>query len=723
MTQIPDPIPDRLRALSSRSDPGEEYSILPSGYQAGQTKFIIVTGSVISGLGKGVFSAGLASLLEEHGWRTNLIKMDGYFNEDAGTLSPFRHGEVFVLDDGTECDMDIGTYERFVDKSFSQHNIFTNGRLTRRLNELERSGQFSGSDVQFFPHVTGEVIRFVRESSLANEADITLVEIGGTVGDEEVRTYISAMSELAYQEGENNVLFINLAWIIEAPHLNEQKSKAAQHGTQMLMQMGIKPHMLVCRCENPVEPGVLRKLAQRLRLPERNVIDLHSQKSVYQVPDHLAAQDVDDLTLTYFGMQPRARRTRFNFTEYLGRLTRATERVVVGLAGKYMGPRDTYASIHSALEHAGCACGVRVEVVDIPTDAIELAGGGMEREASAARHLTTMDGIIVPGGFGARGWEGKIACIAHARTNGLPMLGICYGFQAAMVEYARSCCDMADANSTENDATTTDPVVCLLPEQYEIEGIGGSMRLGGKQVKLRAGSLVSGLYGGLTAHERFRHRYEFNPLYKGVFEDCGMVFSGWKADQSIYQVAELPDHPFFIGVQFHPEFTSRPARPNPLFQGFVAACIARRRARHDGAAAESRAAQAPRAGAAAREGGATVAAGAAGGDGDPSRTAHRAPVATGAGGAAASRAGAVANGDRTAPDNAARSTGAAVSTAAGAGAGKSPAKDNSSHHAARLDNAGQPHCAAVSARAAASPAKHDRDRDRAAGNAGRRPPA
>ena len=332
-----------------------------------------------------------------------------------------------------------------------------------------------------------------------------------------------------------------------------------------------------------------------------------------------------------------------------------------------------------------------------------------------------MDGIIVPGGFGARGWEGKIACIAHARTNGLPMLGICYGFQAAMVEYARSCCDMADANSTENDATTTDPVVCLLPEQYEIEGIGGSMRLGGKQVKLRAGSLVSGLYGGLTAHERFRHRYEFNPLYKGVFEDCGMVFSGWKADQSIYQVAELPDHPFFIGVQFHPEFTSRPARPNPLFQGFVAACIARRRARHDGAAAESRAAQAPRAGAAAREGGATVAAGAAGGDGDPSRTAHRAPVATGAGGAAASRAGAAANGDRTAPDNAARSTGAAVSTAAGAG--EFPAKDNSGHHAARLDNAGQPHCAAVSARAAAAPAKHDRDRDRAAGNAGRRPPA
>ena len=671
-----DRIPDRLRALSGRSDPGEEYSILPQGYEPGQTKFIIVTGSVISGLGKGVFSAGLASLLEERGHRTNLIKMDGYFNEDAGTLSPFRHGEVFVLDDGTECDMDIGTYERFVDKSFSQHNIFTNGRLTRRLNELERSGQFSGSDVQFYPHVTGEVIRFVRESSLANAADITLVEIGGTVGDEEVRPYISAMSELAYQEGERNVFFINLAWIIEAPHLNEQKSKAAQHGTQMLMQMGIKPHMLVCRCDNPVEPAVRRKLAQRLRLPEGNVIDLHSQRSVYQVPDHLAAQDVDRLTLDYFGLAPRARQARFNFTAYLQRLTRASERVVVGLAGKYMGPRDTYASIHSALEHAGCACGVDVEVVDIPTDAIELAGARGERVASAASHLAEMDGIIVPGGFGARGWEGKIACITHARTSGLPMLGICYGFQAAMVEYARSCCDMVGANTTENDANTSDPVVCLLPEQYEIEGIGGSMRLGRHEVALLAGSRVAGLYGGLKAHERFRHRYEFNPLYKDTFEAGGMVFSGWAPGQPIIQIAELPDHPFFIGVQYHPEFTSRPVRPNPLFHSFVAACAARRRAHAGRANAAVRAAEAPGVGGSAPDGGVAeprtvdgvpAAAGTGGmrvgaGDGSAPRAVSCPPAA---GAAGAREPGPGANGDRTSADRAAVPADAARPGAAG----------------------------------------------------------
>ena len=570
-------IPDALRALSGRSDPGEEYSIQPPGYGPGQTRFIIVTGSVISGLGKGVFSAGLAVLLEERGYHTNLIKMDGYFNEDAGTLSPYRHGEVFVLDDGTECDMDIGTYERFVDKSLSEHNIFTNGRLARRINELERSGQFSGSDVQFYPHVTGEVIRFVRESSLAYQSDITLVEIGGTVGDEENRPYISAMSELAYQEGERNVFFINLAWIIEASHLNEQKSKAAQHGTQMLMQMGIKPHMLVCRSENPVDRGVLRKLAQRLRLPERNVIDLHTQKSVYQVPPHLASQHVDELTLQYFELPTRPRRTRFNFAGYLQRLSAASDRVVVGLAGKYLGPRDTYASILSALEHAGCACGVTVEVVDVSSDAVEHAGGRAERLQVAAAQLAGLDGLIVPGGFGRRGWEGKISCITHARTSGLPLLGICYGFQAAMVEYARECCDMAAANTTENDAATTDPVVCLLPEQYEIEGIGGSMRLGRHAVSLQEGSRVAELYGAPRADERFRHRYEFNPLYRKVFEDDGMVFSGWAPGQPIVQVAELPQHPFFIGVQFHPEFTSRPAKPNPLFHGFVQACIAHRR--------------------------------------------------------------------------------------------------------------------------------------------------
>ena len=581
-------IPDTLLALSDRSDPGEEYSIQPTGYRPGQTRFIIITGSVISGLGKGVFSAGLAVLLEERGYRTNLIKMDGYFNEDAGTLSPFRHGEVFVLDDGTECDLDIGTYERFVDKNLSEHNIFTNGRLARRINELERSGQFSGSDVQFYPHVTGEVIRFVRESSLACEADITLVEIGGTVGDEENRPYISAMSELAYQEGERKVFFINLAWIIEASHLNEQKSKAAQHGTQMLMQMGIKPHVLVCRCENPVADGVLRKLAQRLRLPERSVIDLHNQKSVYQVPRHLAAQHVDELAVDYLKLPrraPRQRREQFDFESYLRRLRSASERVVVGLAGKYLGPRDTYASIRSALEHAGCACGAAVEVVDVSSDAVQEAGGRAEQLAAAASHLEGLDGLIVPGGFGRRGWEGKIACITHARTSRLPLLGICYGFQAAMVEYARECCDLPAANTTENAVDTPHPVVCLLPEQYEIEGIGGSMRLGRRVVALQAGSRVAKLYAAQQAGERFRHRYELNPLYREVFENGGMVFSGWAPEQPIMQVAELPGHPFFIGVQYHPEFTSRPGRPNPLFRGFVAACIAHRGAARAGAPA------------------------------------------------------------------------------------------------------------------------------------------
>ena len=561
------PVPRALRALSDVSDPGERYRTLPDGYRVGQARYLIITGSVMSGLGKGIFSAGLARLLADRGFSTNLIKMDGYYNEDAGTLSPYRHGEVFVLDDGTECDMDIGTYERFLGRSLSHHNYFTNGRLSQRINALERGGQFSGSDVQFFPHVTGELVRFVRESTLAAGADITLVEIGGTVGDEENRTYISAMSDLAYQEGERNVFFINLVWIIEARHLNEQKSKAAQHGTQLLMQMGIKPQMLVCRAENPVQTGVRRKLADRLRMPAPNVIDLHNQSSIYRVPGHLQEQSVDEICLEYFGLGSAAPVTDGAETgsadgahrtadgaashtpaagglmpaagglqRYLDALTRPRRTVRIGIAGKYLGPRDTYASIHNALEHAGTDRQVRVEVVDVPSDLIDAAGSPAQREEQAAEHLQDLDGLVVPGGFGRRGWEGKIACVTHARLHGLPMLGICYGFQAAMVEFARHCCGLPAANTQEVDPRTDSPIILLLPEQYKIEGIGGSMRLGKRTVKLRGGSAAARLYAADSIEERFRHRYELNPLYPLYREHAGGA------------IGMVPTHPFYLGV-------------------------------------------------------------------------------------------------------------------------------------------------------------------------------
>ncbi|MBT3272731.1 MAG: CTP synthase [Spirochaetales bacterium] len=561
-----------LSNLSTASDSGDTYSTRPDGYEVGRTKYIVITGSVMSGLGKGIFAASLAGLLQRHGYSCNLIKMDGYFNEDAGTLSPYRHGEVFVLDDGTECDMDIGTYERFTQQDLSNYNIFTNGRLNKRINNLERKGHFQGGDVQFYPHVTGEVLKFVRESSCHYEADFTLVEIGGTVGDEENRSYINAMSELQYEEGSQNVFFINLVWIIEAGHLNEQKTKAAQHGTQLLMRSGIKPDMIVCRAENQVEDKVLTKLGERLRLKPGYVVDCHNLGTIYQVPDLLKRQLVDEMILSHFSLE-RAEITS-GWNAYLDLYLQPKKSVKVGLTGKYLGPRDTYASIHNAIEHAATNLGVSAEVIDIHSESIETG------EIDIAEAIGDVAGIIVPGGFGKRGAEGKITAIQYVRENDVPFLGLCYGFQMAAIEYARNVCGMDDADTTENNPETQVPVICLLPGQYEIEGIGGNMRLGGRDVELIKDSRTGALYIGSRLmenngmiRERFRHRYELNPDYRSALEVKGLVFSGWAPKQPIMQVLELPEHRFFVGVQYHPEFTSRPTAPNPLFHGFMKACL------------------------------------------------------------------------------------------------------------------------------------------------------
>ncbi len=561
-----------LSKLATTSDDGDVYSTRPDGYQIRRTRYIVVTGSVMSGLGKGIFSASLGRLLQEHGYSCNLIKMDGYFNEDAGTLSPYRHGEVFVLDDGTECDMDIGTYERFIGTNLCHYNIFTNGRLLKRINSLERRGHFHGGDVQFFPHVTGEILKFVRESSMHYRADFTLVEIGGTVGDEENRSYIKAMSELHYEEGSELVFFINLAWIIEASHLNEQKTKAAQHGTQLLMQSGINPDMIVCRSEHEVQPKVMAKLGERLRVKKGYVVDCHNLDTIYRVPRLLKDQRVDEIVLDHFNLDKRE--IGSGWSGYLDRYIQPKKTLKVGLTGKYLGPRDTYASIHNAVEHAATEQGVNAEVVDIPTDEIETG------KLDVSEAINQVSGIIVPGGFGRRGAEGKISAIKYARESSVPYLGLCYGFQMAVIEFARNVCGLANADTTEITPETENPVICLLPEQYEIEGIGGNMRLGGRAICLRKDSKAYALYQGTKLHapdsmirERFRHRYELNPAYREVLEKNGLVFSGWAPSQPIMQILEIPDHPFFIGVQYHPEFTSRPMAPNPMFSGFMKACL------------------------------------------------------------------------------------------------------------------------------------------------------
>ena len=368
------------------------------------------------------------------------------------------------------------------------------------------------------------------------------------------------------------LFFINLAWIIEASHLNEQKTKAAQHGTQLLMRSGIKPDMIVCRAENPVHEKVRRKLGERLRLKPGYVVDCHNLDTIYQAPDLLKVQRGDELILAQFGMDCAT--VNSGWDGYLDLYLQPTKTIRIGLTGKYLGPRDTYASIHNAIEHASTNLGVKAEVIDIHTDEIE------NGEVDAGESISDVSGIIVPGGFGKRGAEGKIIAIKYARENDIPFLGLCYGFQMAALEYARHVCGMASADTTENNPEAEEPVICLLPQQYEIEGIGGNMRLGGRDIAIKEGSIAHRLYQGSrlmdgrgTIRERFRHRYELNPDYRAVLEEHGLVFSGWAPNQPIMQILELPDHPFFVGVQYHPEFTSRPMAPNPLFTGFVEACL------------------------------------------------------------------------------------------------------------------------------------------------------
>ncbi len=563
-----------LASVSDVSTESEFFSPVPKGYKKGKARYVFVMGTVMSGLGKGIFSSCLAKLMQDKGIKVAPIKLEGYLNIDSGTLNPFRHGEVFVLDDGMETDMDLGTYERMLDQDLSRANFATSGQIFNSVLNKERHGDYLGRDVQMIPHVTGEVKLKLRQLAMESNADVIFVEIGGTVGDLENAYYIEATRELAYEEGPNSSCFVALTYILEPKTLGEQKSKAAQLGIKQLMQCGIQPDIIACRAANPVAEKARQKISIYSNVPFERVISLPDSASIYMIPAMLREVGLDFEVARLLKIEDRIdlrheRKAWAQWCDFTDKIGSASHEVTIGITGKYTSVRDSYASIINALEHAGIALSCSVKIKWIDTTSLT--------DENVAGHLDDVDGIIVPGGFGTRGTEGKITCIKYARENNLPYLGLCFGFQMAVIEFARNVCGLTRANSTEIEPDCPEPVIDILPEQKKIEGLGGNMRLGGRDVELKANTMAWELFGKVNSvRMRFRHRYEVDPRYIERLEEAGMVFSGKAPNQPIMQILELPSHPYFLGTQAHPCLTSRPLRPQPMFVGLVAAAVQRR---------------------------------------------------------------------------------------------------------------------------------------------------
>ncbi|MEM1108121.1 MAG: CTP synthase [Planctomycetota bacterium] len=571
------PTQDLLNEAGHASHESEFFNPVPKGYQPGKHKYVVVFGTVLSGLGKGIFSSSLAKLLKDKGLKIAPIKMEGYLNIDSGTLSPYRHGEVFVLDDGLETDMDLGTYERLLDQNLTRDNYTTSGQIFKRVLEKERHGGYLGRDVQMIPHVTGEVKYMLRELAMKQGADVVFIEVGGTVGDQENAFYIESLRQLAFEEGEGSVCYVALTYVIEPPALGEQKTKAAQLGLKKLLEAGVQPHVVAARAKNPVEQGAKEKIAMFSNVPMNRVFSMHDRESIYTITESLRSEGMDREVLTMLDLHGRVNanhedKAREQWRSFVRKITASRKyEVKIGLTGKYAQLRDAYASIEKAFEHCGAHLNAKVDIDWIDTTQ-------MAAEEAAAT-LKKFNGVIVPGGFGHRGTESKIACVQYCRENHLPYLGICLGFQMAVVEYARNVVGLKDAGSTEFDPNSPDPVIDILPEQKKIEGLGGNMRLGGKDMLVKPDSLAAMLFADeidpktSMVRTRFRHRFEVDPKYIETLEKHGLIFSGRHPEQPIMQVLELPDHPYFIGGQFHPELTSRPLQPQPMFMGLVAAAI------------------------------------------------------------------------------------------------------------------------------------------------------
>ncbi|MDD5254294.1 MAG: CTP synthase (glutamine hydrolyzing) [Candidatus Nanoarchaeia archaeon] len=564
-------MPEDIISLGKKGVDEEGYSEIPDGYEKGKTKYVVVTGTVISGIGKGIFSSSLGTVLGCNGLKVAPLKFDGYLNYDAGTLNPYRHGEVFVLDDGTETDLDLGSYERFNNRDLTKDNYLTAGKLFKTIIDKERAGKYLGRDVQFVPHVTGEIKYFIRKLAVLSKADVVIVEVGGTVGDLENGYFVEAMRQLRHEEGADYVCFVNLSYILKPSSLGEFKSKAAQLGLKGLLSLGIQPDIIVCRSSLPIPDQIRQKISVSSNVPVESVFGLPNVGSIYEIPLYLKQIGLDKSIINHLKLNccsGTGELTFENWERFVYALKNVNKTINVGITGKYTEVWDSYLSILKALEH--CAPYKYCNLNIIWIDTTEVTNENVNEK------LKDLDGIIVPGGFGSRGVEGKIKCVEYARKNKLPYLGLCYGFQMAIIEYARNVLGWSDAHTTEVDRETSHPVIDLLPGQRSIDKMGGTMRLGGHDVLIKDGTLAYNLYNKNQIRERFRHRYEFNNRYLQEFVNSGVIFSGRAKHEEIMQILELRNHPFFIGVQFHPEYTSKPLRPSPIYTGFINACLKRK---------------------------------------------------------------------------------------------------------------------------------------------------
>jgi len=540
------------------------------------TKYIFVTGGVVSSLGKGLAAASIGALLESRGLKVNFLKLDPYINVDPGTMSPFQHGEVYVTDDGAETDLDLGHYERYSNAVVGKKNNFTSGRIYNNVITKERRGDYLGGTVQVVPHITDEIKRAITD--LADDEDVVIVEIGGTIGDIESLPFLEAIRQLRYNLGRQNVLYVHLTLVPFIKAAGELKTKPTQHSVKELLSIGIQPNILVCRSEQPIPKDMKRKIALYCNVEENTVITAMDVETIYEVPLHLHEEGIDDRIVELLELTSSTPNLK-TWETIVERIKHPTKNVTIALVGKYIDLKEAYKSLCESLTHGGIANDAKVNITWVDSEDIEAKG--------AQNMLKGVDGILVPGGFGIRGVEGKIASVQYAREEKIPYFGICLGMQCAVIETARHLAGIKDANSSEFNLQTPDPVIYLIEQwfDYRTQSVqkrdlssdkGGSMRLGSYPCKIEKGTHAYEAYGKEEIAERHRHRYEFNNRYKDALMKAGLVVSGTSPDGELVEIVELRDHPWFLGCQFHPEFKSNPRKPHPLFTAFIKAALKKR---------------------------------------------------------------------------------------------------------------------------------------------------